>query len=63
MLKSKLGYPFFYAEELTSEMARYNRNKIVIFLLLIWVLNVNQAQAALLPGADGFTTNSICRNR
>ena len=56
MQKSKLGYPFFYGDELTSEMARYNRNKILIILLLIWALKVNQVQAAPLPGADEFTT-------
>ena len=59
----KLGYPFSYGDELTPEMARENRNKILVILLLVWVLKVNQVQAAPLPGADGFTPTYICRKR
>lgn len=60
MQKQKLGYPFSYRDELTPEMARENRNKILTILLLIWALKVNQVQAAPLLGADGFT---ICPKR
>lgn len=59
----KLGYPFSYGDELTPEMARENKNKILTILLLIWALQVNQVQAAPLPGADGFTPTYICRKR
>lgn len=59
----KLGYPFSYGDELTPEMARENRNKILTILLLIWALKVNQVQAAPLPGADGFTPTYICPKR
>ena len=60
MQQQKLGYPYSYGDELTPEMARENRNKLVTILLLIWALKVNQVQAAPLPGADGFP---ICPNR
>ena len=61
MQKSKLCYPFFYGDELTSEIARYNRNKILIILLLILALKVNQAQAIPLLGADEFTPRCLYR--
>jgi hypothetical protein len=63
MQQQKLGYPYSYGDELTPEMARENRNKSVIILLLIWALKVNQVQAAPLPGADGFTPTYICPKR
>jgi hypothetical protein len=63
LFQQKLGYPFSYGDELTPEKARKNRNKILTILLLIWVLKVNQVQAAPLLGADGFTPTYICRKR
>ena len=54
MQQSKLGYPYSYGDELTPEMARSNRNKMLTILLLIWLLKVSQVQAVPLPGADGF---------
>jgi len=59
MQQSKLGYPYSYGDELTPEMARSNRNKMLTILLLIWLLKVSQVQAAPLPGADGFTHQFI----
>ena len=53
--QQKRGYPYSYGDELTPEMARENRNKSVIILLLIWALKVNRVEAAPLPGAEGFT--------
>ena len=50
-------------DELTPGMARENRNKTLVILLLLWVLKVNQVQAAPLPGADGFIRTYICRKR
>ena len=64
MQQSKLGYPYSYGDELTPEMARSNRNKMLTILLLIWLLKVSEVQAVPLPGADGFTpTYIICRKR
>ena len=63
MQQQKLGYPHSFRDELTPEMARENRNKLVTILLLIWALKVNQVQAAPLPGADGFTPTYICPKR
>jgi hypothetical protein len=59
----KLGYPFSYGNELTPEMARENRNKILVILLLFWFLKVPQVQATPLPGADGFAPTYTCRKR
>jgi hypothetical protein len=59
----KLGYPFSYGDELMPEMARKNRNKILVILLLLWFLKVSQVQAVPLPGADGFTPTYTCRKR
>ncbi len=56
MQKSKLGYPFFYRDELTSKIARYNRNKTLIILLLIWTLKVKK-----LPSAYEFTARCLQR--
>ena len=61
--QQKLGYPFSYGDELTPKTARYNRNKILGILLLVWVLKVNQVQAAPLSGVDGLTPTYICRKR
>lgn len=46
-------------------MARENRNKILIILLLIWALKINQVESTPLSGADGFTPTStyICPKR
>ena len=63
MQQQKLGYPFSYGDELTPEMARKNRNKILGILLLLWFLKVSQVQAAPLPGADRFTPIYTCRKR
>ena len=63
MQQQKLGYPFSYGDELTPEIARKNRNKILVILLLLWFLKVTQVQAAPLQGADGFTPTYICRKR
>ena len=63
MQQSKPGYPYSYGDELTPEMARENRNKLVTILLLIWLLKVSEVQAVPLPGADGFTPTYICRKR
>ena len=56
MQKSKLGYPFFYRDELTSKIARYNRNKTLIILLLIWALKVKK-----LPSTYEFTARCLQR--
>src|SRR5210317_1098115 len=63
MQQLKLGYPYSYGDQLTSEIARSNRNKMLTYNLLIWLLKVSQVQAAPLPGADGFTPNYICSKR
>jgi hypothetical protein len=63
MRQQKLGYPFSYGDELIPEMARENRKKILVILLLFWFLKVNRVQAAPLPGADRFTPTYICRKR
>lgn len=65
MQQSKLGYLYSYGDELTSEIARSNRNKIkrLTILLLIWLIKVSQFQAAPLRGADGFTPTYICSKR
>ena len=54
MQQSKLGYPYDYGDELTPEMARSNRIKMLTILILIWVLITSRVEAAPLPGADGF---------
>jgi hypothetical protein len=63
MRQQKLGYPFSYGDELTPEMARENRKKILVILLLFWFLKVNRVQAAPFPDADRFTPTYICRKR
>jgi len=63
MQQQKLGYPFSYGDELTPEMARKNRNKILGILLLLWFLKVPQIQSAPLPGAYGFTPIYILRGK
>jgi hypothetical protein len=63
MQQQKLGYPFSYGDELTPEMARKNRNKILVILLLLWFLKVLQVQVAPLPGADLFTPMYIYSKR
>ena len=63
MRQQKLGYPFSYGDELTPQVARENRKKILVILLLLWFLKVNRVQAAPLPGADGYTPTYICRKR
>jgi hypothetical protein len=63
MRQQKLGYPFPYGDELTPEMARENRKKILVILLLLWFLKVSQVQAVPLPSADGFTPTYTCRKR
>jgi hypothetical protein len=63
MRQQKLGYPFPYGDELTPEMARENRKKILVILLLLWFLKANRVQTAPLPGANGFTPTYICRKR
>ena len=63
MQELKLGYPYSYGDELTPEMARSNRNKMLTLLLLIWLLKVSEVQATPLLGADGFTPTYICRKR
>ena len=59
----KLGYPFSYGDELIPEITRKNRNKILTQLLIFSALQVNQAEAVSLPGANGFTQTYICRKR
>ena len=54
MQQYKLGYPYDYGDELTSEMAQSNRIKMLTISILIWVLIRSQVEAAPLPGADGF---------
>ena len=61
--QKKLGYPYAYGDELTPETARSNRNEMLTILLLIWLLQVSEVQAAPLPGADGFTPAYKCRKR
>ena len=63
MQQSKLDYPYSYGDELTSKMARSNRNKIKMLIILFWLLKVSEVQAAPLPGADGFIPTYRCRNR
>lgn len=59
----KLIYPYSYGDELTPELARSTRNKIKMLIILFWLLNVSEGQAAPLPGADGFTPTYLCRKR
>ena len=63
MQQSKLGYPYSYGDELSTETARLNRNKIKMLIILFWLLKISEVQAAPLPGADGFTPTYICRKR
>ena len=63
MQQSKLGYPYSYEDELTSEMSEKNIKKLVMIFLLCWNLNVKKAPSAPLPGADGFVVRpNQCRN-
>jgi hypothetical protein len=57
----KLGYLFSYGDELTPEMARENRNKILVILLLFWFLKVPQVKAVPLPGFTSTSASSINR--
>lgn len=54
MKRSNLGYPYFYGDELSSEIAQSNKKEIkgLTILLLVYLLKVSQVQAAPLPGAD-----------
>lgn len=54
MQQYKLGYPYDYGDELTSEMAQSNIIKMLTISILIWVLIRSRVEAAPLPGADGF---------
>ena len=63
MAKIKLGYPFSYGDELSSQQARANLWKISPFkkeVLVVLVFTISSirptcAQDSFLPGAEGFT--------
>ena len=46
-----LGYPYSYNDELTPEMVRMNRLKL---LLVFSFLVPNSVEAAPIPGAEGY---------